>query len=288
MKKLFSILSVCCASAAWGASYVDTTVPGTFTAPVIVPGGYDITIQIVVADAVGTTATQASLSVVGGAALGSSSGRGGGAFWWDSVDDVTSVVLTAADGSQPITFTPTTITQPYGRHRSYTSWAASGALPVGTYTMEVIGNLTCVNYRGPTATCQRPPAVNVGALTTSTPLPLTYWWTAAVDPQYQALGVSPNQFVAATYPGDTSGPQQVCDSYDGQVQIALQAFFDSTVAPGAYQISSVTSTTDGTTCTYTYNYLDTTTGNLVSASTPSGVVTVATGAKAPVFPPPDD
>jgi len=114
MKKLVAILSIFCASAAWGASYVDTTVPGTFKAPVTVPGGYDITIQIVVADATGTTATQATLSVVGGAALGSSSGRGGGAFWWDSVSNVTGIVLTAADGSQPITFTPSTILSPTG------------------------------------------------------------------------------------------------------------------------------------------------------------------------------
>ncbi len=284
---MFGLLALLAGTAqAHAADYIDSTVPGTvgFTPPF---GTYSVTVQVNVADQVGTTGTQATLLVTGSAYRHSGSGRGGGYITVYSADSPTSVTLTAADGSQPVTFTATPKSL-YGI--TYNAWTASGPVPVGTYTLSVTGVEICFNTHGTYCAEQRP--FDVTATTTYQQLPVTYWWTGAIAPIYQdLLGLAVVPVAVPTYPPDTSGPQQVCDLYDSQVMAGLQNFFNL-LAPGRIQIGDVTSIANNAAgqwvCKYhvTYQDLLANPGVDVVADTADGIVTVAGGPTPPVFPPP--
>jgi hypothetical protein len=274
--KLFAGLSAALLSGAVYAQVVDTTVPGAFSfSPVTAPGSYDVTVTISVTDQPGTTGTKATFVNVGGGVLTSnSSGRGGGAFWEDRILNTTSVTLRAADGSQPVTFAPAVNTQGTGRHRSWTTWSASGSVPVGTYTMEIAGTLTCISARfGVESGCVNPPPKELIVSTaTSTPLPATYWWSDVSSPSgsyLDLINVRTNEQVQVphlygvfkTFPGDNSGPQQVCDQYDGVLASALQNFFN--INGTALQVDGVTSTVANNVCDYKLAYEDPTNPGVV-------------------------
>jgi hypothetical protein len=175
---------------------------------------------------------------------------------------------------------------------TYNVWNASGPVPVGTYTLSVIGEETCHNTHGTYCAEQRP--FDVTATTTYQQLPVTYWWTGTIAPAYHdVLGVALVPVAVPTYPPDTSGPQQVCDLYDSEIMVGLQNFFN-VIVPGRIQVDGVTSTANNPVgqwvCRYhvTYQDLVANPGVEVVADTADGVVTVDSGPTPPVFPPPGD
>jgi hypothetical protein len=288
MKGLVFGLLALLAGTAQAADYIDSTVPGSvgFT-PAF--GPYSVTVQVLVADQAGTTGTQAMISVNGSVFRHSGSGRGGGYITVYSEDNPTSATLTAADGSQPVTFTATQRSL-YGM--TYNVWTPSGPVPVGTYTLSVTGEETCHNTHGTSCAEQRP--FYVAATTTYQTLPITYWWTGSINSTYQdVLGVVLVPVAVPTYPPDTSGPQQVCDLYNSEIMVGLQNFFNA-IVPGRIQIDDVTSTASNPAgqwvCRYhlTYQDLVKNPGVDVVADTPDGIVTVDSGPTPPVFPPPGD
>lgn len=295
MKLLVGISIAVMFSAAASAQVVDATIPGAFSfSPITVPSSYDVKVTISVADQPGTTGTLAAFTYVGGGVLSSSSsGRGGGAYWEDRILDTTSVTLIAPDGSQPVTFVPTVRTQVSGRHRSWTTWSATGSVPAGIYTMEVAGTLTCISaLHGVESQCVNPPPNELTvSTTTSIALPATYWWADVSSPSGPVLDVIsaltadqvqvPHLYgVFKTFPGDNSGPQQVCDQYDDVLASAVQTFFNLYRIP--IQIDGVASTVANNVCAYTLTYEALTDPGVVfSHAFGSGIVVVVDTGSSP-------
>lgn len=300
MKKIAAFLL-----AAWGlaaqAQFVDPNVPGSYSASEP-PGSYSATVALSVADAAGTTATQATLSVSGSYGGHSGSGRGGGYTFVRNLNSPASAVLSAvlpdgtltpavgADGNT-ITFAVTQVTKRLGGfNETYNVFLASEAVPVGSYSLVVTGTETC--FRAP-GTCSESGVFVVGATVTSTPLPVTYWWTNSIDPFLADRGVDRQPYVIQTYPGDSTGPQQVCDLHDYAVLLVIQNFYDS-ASPGQFLVDNVTSSADNGSgqwvCTYHIFYQDqiNNPGVDVEVDSPSGWVTVASGATPPSLPVGDD
>jgi hypothetical protein len=272
----------------------DPNIPGSFGVPE--SGNYSATVALSVADTPGTTATQAALSVAGSFRIHSGSGRGGGYITVRTLNNPANVTLSLVQGGSlvpavdsngvPVTFTVTQVTRHIGAYFStYNVFTANASVPVGSYVLAVDGTETCART-GPLPVCSEAQSFFVGATTTFTQLPLTYWWTNSVDPSLQLLGIEPLSTVVQTYSDDPTGPQQICDLYDYPITIAVQTFYDST-APGQFQVDMVSSSADNSSgqwvCTYhiLYQNVVNNPGVDVSVDSPSGWVTVASGATPP-------
>lgn len=267
MHKLIAVLLLGLISLGASATdSVDTAIPGSFAVGVngdagTSPVSYSDTVQLPITDAYSRTNTQATVVVTGSKRSQTGSGRGGGYQSTSYLLTVTSATLQAVnvDGSLGAS-----VIMNYSLLTSgVDQWTASAPVPVGNYVLTLAGASSCI-HKGGSNLFQCAPSATYFVRTTETSdaLAAIYYWTdhlsAVIQQAPYNLVLDPTN--AVIYPGDLSGPQQVCDLYNWQFAVALQAILDSQ-ALGVWQVDNVTSSPIASspgagTCAYTLYFQD--------------------------------